>query len=200
MPTDVLPNVDIPVISVVWTYDGLPAQQVERQITQFSEYSLTNNVADLERVESQSFDGTSVIRVFLQPGTDVSAAMAQITAVSQTITRRMPPGTQPPIIVRYSASSVPILQIAFSSDTLGEAEIVDHVNQRVRTLLSTVAGSRLPFPMGGKARLISVDIDPDAAKTYGLSLFEIASAVGQQNLVLPTGNAKLGDREYRVTH
>lgn len=199
MPTDVLPSVDIPVISVVWTYDGLPALQVERQITQFSEYSLSNNVADLERIESQSFDGAGVIRVFLQPGTDVPAAMAQITAVSQTITRRMPPGTQPPIIIRYTASSVPILQIAFASDTLGEAEIADHVNQRVRTLLSTVAGTRMPFPMGGKGRLISVDVDPDKAKTYGLSAFEIASSVSLQNLVLPTGNAKLGDREYRVT-
>lgn len=198
-PTDVLPSVDIPVISVVWTYDGLPALQVERQITQFSEYSLSNNVANLERIESQSFDGASVIRVQLQPGTDLAEAMAQITAVSQAITRRMPPGTQPPIIVRYTASSVPILQIAFSSDSIAEAEIVDHVNQRVRTLLSTIQGARMPFPIGGKNRVITVDIDPNAAKTYRLSPFDIANTVSLQNLVLPTGNAKIGDREYRVT-
>jgi multidrug efflux pump subunit AcrB len=198
-PTDILPALDIPVISVVWTYEGLPAQQIERQITQFSEYSLSSNVADVARIESQSFDSTSVIRVFLQPTADPASAMAQITAASQAIVRRMPPGTQPPIILRYSASSVPILQISFTSDTLSESEIFDHVNQRVRTLVSTVRGTRLPLPMGGRARQITVDLDQDALKTHGLSPSEVAAAVSAQNLTLPTGNAKLGEREYRVS-
>ncbi|HSC85963.1 MAG TPA: efflux RND transporter permease subunit, partial [Polyangiaceae bacterium] len=187
-PTDILPALDAPVVSVVWTYEGLPALQMERQITQFSEYSLSNNVGDVQRMESQSFDGTSVIRVYLQPEADLSAAMAQITAASQAIVRRMPPGTQPPIILRYSASSVPILQISFSSDTLSEEAIFDHVNQRVRTLLATVKGTRMPLPMGGRPRLISVDLDPDALKTFGLSPADVSAAVNTQNLTLPTGN------------
>ena len=198
-PTDILPALDIPVVSVVWTYDGLPAQQMERQITQFSEYSLSNNVADVARLESQSFDGVSVIRVFLQPNADVASAMAQATAASQAIVRRMPPGTQPPIILRYSASSVPILQISFTSETLSEAEIFDHVNQRVRTLIATVQGTRMPLPMGGRARQITVDLDQDALKMAGLQPNDVAIAISTQNLTLPTGNAKLGEREYRVS-
>ena len=148
-PTDILPDVDIPVISVVWTYGGLPAQQMEQQITQFSEYSLAGNVSDIKTMQSESFDGVSVIRLYLHPGADVAAAMAQVTAASQTILRRMPPNTIPPIILRYTASSVPILQLSFSSDTLTESEIYDHVNQRVRTMLSVVQGTRFPLPSGG---------------------------------------------------
>src|SRR5689334_18334201 len=122
-PTDILPEVDIPVISVVWTYSGLPAPQMEQQITQFSEYSLSGNVSDIKNITSETFDGISVIRLYLHPGADVAASMAQATAASQTIVRRMPPGTIPPIILRYTASSVPILQLAFTSDTLTEAEV-----------------------------------------------------------------------------
>ncbi|WP_338868563.1 efflux RND transporter permease subunit [Myxococcus stipitatus] len=198
-PTDILPEVDLPVISVVWTYEGLPAQQIERQITQFSEYSLANNVANLARQESQSFDGVSVGRLYLHPGADVAEAMAQVTASSQSITRRMPPGTQPPIILRYSASSVPILQLSFSSETLTESQIYDHVNQRVRPLLGTVQGSRIPQLTGGKPRQITVDLDLEALKAHGLSPHDAASAVSAQNLVLPTGSIKMGAHEYRVT-
>jgi multidrug efflux pump subunit AcrB len=198
-PTDILPEVDIPVISVVWTYGGLPAQQMERQITQFSEYSLSGNVGDVKSIQSESFDGVSVIRLFLQPDADVASAMAQIAAVSQTIVRRMPPNTVPPIIVRYTASSVPILQLAFSSETLGEAEIFDHVNQRVRTMLSVVRGTRFPLPMGGKTRQIAVDLDLAALRAQGLSPNDVSLAVSAQNLTLPTGSAKIDDREYRVS-
>lgn len=198
-PTDILPALNAPVISVVWTYDGLPAQEMERQITQFSEYSLSSNVGDIQRLESQSFDGTSVIRVFLQPEADLPSSMAQITAASQTIVRRMPPGTQPPIILRYTASSVPIMQVAFSSESLSEEAIFDHVNQRVRTMLGAIRGTRMPLPMGGRARLINVDLDPDALKAHGLSASDVAAAVSVQNFTLPTGNAKIGDKEYRVS-
>lgn len=199
MPTDVLPEVDIPVISVVWTYTGLPAQQMEQQITLFSEYSLSGNVSDIQNIQSDSFDGVSVIRLFLHPGADVAAAMAQVTAASQTIVRRMPPGIVPPLILRYSASSVPILQIAFSSDTLSESEIFDHVNQRVRTMLSVVRGTRFPLPSGGKARQIAVDLDPAALRAHGISAADVSAAISQQNLTLPTGAAKIGDREYRIS-
>jgi multidrug efflux pump subunit AcrB len=198
-PTDILPPLDVPVISVVWTYDGLSAQEVERQITQFSEYSLAGNVSDIQRLESQSFDGTGVIRIFLQPNADMAAAMAQITAASQAIVRRMPPGTQPPIVLRYSASSVPIMQLAFASNTLSEEAIFDHVNQRVRTMLGTIRGTRMPAPMGGRARLISVDLDPQKLKAHGLSAAEVSNAVSFQNFTLPTGNAKIGEKEYRIS-
>lgn len=198
-PTDVLPEVDIPVISVVWTYTGLPAEQMERQVTQFSEYSLSGNVSDIQNIQSESFDGVSVIRLFLHPDADVAAAMAQVTAASQTIVRRMPPGIVPPLILRYSASSVPILQLAFSSDTLSEAEIFDHVNQRVRTMLSVVRGTRFPLPSGGKARQIAVDLDPAAMRAHGVSPADVSAAISAQNLTLPTGAAKIGEREYRIS-
>ena len=198
-PTDVLPEVDIPVISVVWTYTGLPAQQMEQQITQFSEYSLSGNVSDIADIRSDSFDGVSVIRLFLHPGADVAAAMAQVTAASQTIVRRMPPGIVPPLILRYSASSVPILQLAFSSDTLSEAEIFDHVNQRVRTMLSVVRGTRFPLPSGGKARQIAVDLDLAAMQAHGVAPNDVSAAISAQNLTLPTGAAKIGEREYRIS-
>jgi multidrug efflux pump subunit AcrB len=198
-PTDIFPSIDIPVISVVWTYTGLPAQQMERQITQFSEYALSGNVSDIKSMESQSFDGLSIIKVYLQPNADVASSMAAVTAISQTIIRRMPPGTQPPIIVRYSASSVPILQLAFRSETLSEAEIYDHVNQRVRTALSVVQGTRFPLPAGGRARQVSVDLDLDALRSQGLSPNDVNLAVTAQNLTLPTGSAKIFDREYRVS-
>ena len=198
-PTDILPEVDQTVIAVVWTYGGLPAKQMERQITQFSEYSLSGNVADVKAIQSDSYDGVSVIRLSMQPGADVPTAMAQVTAVSQTIVRRMPPNTIPPIILKYSASSVPILQLAFSSDTLTEAEIFDHVNQRVRTMLSVVRGTRFPLPSGGKARQISVDLDLGALRAQGLSPSDVSLAVGAQNLTLPTGTTKIDDRELRVS-
>jgi multidrug efflux pump subunit AcrB len=198
-PTDVLPEVDIPVISVVWTYTGLPAQQMEQQVTLFSEYSLSGNVSDIQTIQSESFDGVSVIRLFLHPDADVPAAMAQVTAASQTIVRRMPPGIVPPLILRYTASSVPILQIAFSSDTLSEAEIFDHVNQRVRTMLSVIQGTRFPLPSGGKQRQIAVDLDPAAMRAHGVTPADVSSTIAAQNLTLPTGAAKIGEREYRIS-
>jgi multidrug efflux pump subunit AcrB len=198
-PTDLFPAVDIPVINVVWTYQGLSAQQMEQQITLFSEFSLSGNVTGIKKLESNSFDGVSVIRLTLHEGEDVAAATAQVTAVSQTILRRMPAGTQPPIVVRSSATSVPILQLAVSSETLGEAEIYDFVNLRVRSLFSSVRGTRFPLPMGGKVRQIVVDVDPEQLKARGLSANDVAFAVAQQNLTLPTGTAKLGDTEFRVS-
>ncbi|PZR07431.1 MAG: RND transporter [Archangium gephyra] len=198
-PTDLFPNVDIPVINAVWSYQGLSAQQMEQQITLFSEFSLAGNVSGIKKIESTSFDGVAVIRMELHEGEDVGAATAQVTAASQTILRRMPPGTQPPVIVRSSATSVPILQIAATSDTASEAEIFDFVNLRVRSAMSAVRGTRFPLPMGGKTRQIVVDVEPEQLKARGLSVNEVATAVAQQNLTLPTGSAKLGDTEFRVS-
>ncbi len=198
-PTDIFPAVDIPIISVVWTYTGLSAQQMEQQITLFSEFSLSGNVNGIRSIESTSFDGASVIRLFLHEGEDVATATAQVTAVSQTIIRRMPPGTQPPFIIRSSATSVPIIQLAITSDTLGEAEIFDYTNLRLRSVLSSVHGTRFPLPMGGKARQIVVDLDPDALRARGLSASDVANAVALQNLTLPSGSAKIGNTEFRVS-
>lgn len=198
-PTDLFPNVDIPVINAVWSYQGLSAQQMEQQITLFSEFSLAGNVSGIKKIESTSFDGVAVIRMELHEGEDVGAATAQVTAASQTILRRMPPGTQPPVIVRSSATSVPILQIAATSDTASEAEIFDFVNLRVRSAMSAVRGTRFPLPMGGKTKQIVVDVEPEQLKARGLSVNEVANAVAQQNLTLPTGSAKLGDTEFRVS-
>ncbi len=198
-PKDIFPEIDIPVISVVWTYSGLPAQQMEQQIAQFSEFSLAGNIAGIRTIETQSFDGIAAIKLYFHEGTDVAAAMAGVTAQCQTILRRMPPGTLPPIIVRYSATSVPILQLSFTSDTLSEAEIYDHVNRRVRASLSAVQGSRFPAPMGGRERLIAVDLDLEALRAHGLSPDDVNVAIASQNLTLPTGTTKLGDTEYRVS-
>jgi multidrug efflux pump subunit AcrB len=198
-PTDLFPAVDIPLINVVWTYGGLSAQQMEQQITLFSEFSLAGNVSGIARIDSTSFDGVSVVRLTLHEGEDVAAATAQVAAVSQTILRRMPPGTQPPIMVRSSATSVPILQIAVSSDTLSEAEIYDFTNLRARSLFSSVRGTRFPLPMGGRVRQIVVDVDPEALKARGASVNDVAFAIAQQNLILPTGSAKIGDTEFRVS-
>jgi multidrug efflux pump subunit AcrB len=198
-PTDIFPAIDIPILSVVWSYQGLPAQQMEQQITQFSEYTISGNVSNVRSIESQTFDGVSVVRVGLQPGASVPAAIAEITAASQSIVRRMPPGTTPPVILRYSASSVPVIQITFSSDSLSESEIFDHVNQRVRTMLSVVRGTRFPLPMGGKTRQISVDLDLAALRELGLAPQDVALAISAQNLTLPTGSAKIGETEFRVS-
>lgn len=198
-PTDIFPTVDIPVINVVWTYGGLSARQMEQQITQFSEYSLAGNVEGIRTLESQSFDGVSIIRLYLHPGTEISTATSQVTAISQTILRRMPPGTQPPVIVRYNASSVPIMQIAFSSDTMSEAEVYDYVNLRVRSQLSAIRGVRFPLPMGGRVRQTVVDLDPEALRARGIAPSDVSLAIAQQNLTLPTGSAKIGATEFRVS-
>lgn len=198
-PTDIFPTVDIPVINVVWTYGGLSARQMEQQITQFSEYSLAGNVEGIRKIESQSFDGVTLIRLYLHAGTDTATATSQVTAISQTILRRMPPGTQPPVIVRYNASSVPIMQIAFSSDTMSEAEVYDYVNLRVRSQLSAIRGARFPLPMGGRQRQTVVDLDPEALRARGVSPYDVSFAIAQQNLTLPTGSAKIGETEFRVS-
>lgn len=198
IPTDIFPKIDIPVITVVWTYGGMPSAQMEQQLTQFSEFSLSGNVEDVRHLESQTFDGAAVIKLYFHEGVDVAAATAQVTAISQTILRRMPIGTQPPVIVRYNASSVPILQFSFTSDTLSESEIYEHVNRRVRSAFSAVRGTRFPLPSGGRDRLITVDLDPDALRAYGLSLNDVNQAISTQNLTLPTGTIKLGETEYKI--
>jgi len=197
-PVDIFPDINIPVISVIWTYNGMSAEEFERRITIYSEYSLSANVKDVKSIESQTLDGVGVIRLFFHPGANVESAMAQTTAVSQAILRRMPPGVQPPIVLRYTASSVPIIQLALSSKTLTESELYDYGIFRIRQALAVVQGTTLPAPYGGKVRQIMIDIDPMALQSKGLSARDVNDAINAQNLALPSGKAKIGDTDFRV--
>ena len=198
MPTDIFPEVDIPVISVIWNYGGLQPQEMEKRIVNNFERFLTTIVNDIEHVESQTLTGISVIKIFLQPGASVEAATAQVTAVAQTAVRSMPPGTVPPLIIRYSASNVPILQVAMQSETLSEQQLFDYAINFVRADLVTVRGVQIPYPYGGKQRQIMVDIDPLRLYAWGLSPRDVQTAIGTQNVILPAGTAKMGANEYPV--
>src|SRR3954447_8067822 len=198
-PTDIFPNIDIPVISIVWTYNGMSTEEMERHITTFSEFSTSFAVSNIKTIESQTTNGVAVIKVYFQPDVDISAATAQVTGVAQTILRRMPPGTTPPFIVRYNAGSVPILQMSLSSDRHSEAELYDYGIYRMRQQLAVVQGTTFPLPYGGSSRQISVDLDPQKLLAYGVAPQEVNAAINAQNLILPTGTAKVGGREYTVS-
>jgi len=197
-PTDIFPDINIPVISLVWTYSGLQPQEMEQRITSNVERGITTLVNDVEHIESQSLNGFAVIKVFFQPGANVQTALAQTAAISQTFLRFLPPGTTPPLVIIYSASTVPVLQIGLTSDQLSEQQVFDYGNNFIRTQLATVQGAAIPFPYGGKQRLVSVDIDMNALQAKGLSPLDIVNAVNAQNLILPTGTAKLASLEYNV--
>ncbi|GAB4043331.1 efflux RND transporter permease subunit [Spirosoma litoris] len=198
MPTDIFPRINIPVVSVIWGYTGLSTNEMEKMITNFSETSLINNVSDIQRLESQTYNGTAVLKIFFQPSVKIEEALAQVTAISQTILVRMPPGTQPPLIVRYNATDVPVLQLGLSSDSLTEAQITDYAQTRVRPQISTVPGSRLSQAFGGKTRQIAVDLEPDQLIAYNVTPEEVTNAVSAQNLTLPGGSLRLAEREYNV--
>jgi multidrug efflux pump subunit AcrB len=198
-PTDIFPEIDIPVVTVVWQYSGLSADQMAKQITTFSEYTISSAVDNVKNIESQTLAGVAVIRIFFQPNVRIDSSIAQVTAVSQTILRRMPPGTQPPFIIRYNASSVPILQLALGSKNLSEAQLYDYGIYRVRQAIAPVRGATLPLPYGGKPRQIMVDLDPQALLAKGLSPLDVGNAVNAQNLTLPSGSSKIGEREFTVT-
>ena len=197
-PTDIFPNIDIPVVSVIWNYKGLSTRDMETQMTIFSEYTISSVVSDVKNIESQTLNGVAVIKIYFHPTVKIDAAIAQVTAVSQTILRRMPPGTQPPFIIRYNASNVPILQLSLSSKTMSEAELYDYGIYRIRQQISVVQGVTLPLPYGGKPRQIMVDLDPDALLANGLSAQDINTAVTAQNFTLPTGTAKIGETDYTI--
>ncbi|PYU52800.1 MAG: RND transporter [Acidobacteria bacterium] len=197
-PVDIFPDINIPVISLVWTYNGLQPQEMEQRITSNVERGVTTLVSDVEHIESQSLNGIAVIKVFFQPGANIQTALAQTAAISQTFLRFLPPGTTPPLVIIYSASTVPVIQIGLTSDTLSEQQLFDFGNYFIRTQLATVPGAATPFPYGGKQRVVSVDINPTALQAKGLSAVDIVNAVNAQNLILPTGTAKLGTLEYNV--
>jgi multidrug efflux pump subunit AcrB len=198
MPTDILPEIDIPVIAVVWQYAGLPAEEMEQRFTSNYERALTTTVNDIEHIESQSLAGIAVVKVFFQPGAKIEAATAQVTAISQTVIRQMPPGATPPLVIRYSASNVPIVQIGLQSESLPEQQIFDLGANFLRTGLATVQGAQIPWPYGGKMRAIVVDLDLEKLHAHGLTPVDVSNAVNAQNLVLPAGTAKIGETEYGV--
>ncbi|MEX2027169.1 MAG: efflux RND transporter permease subunit, partial [Pirellulaceae bacterium] len=199
MRTDIFPEIDIPVVTVIWTYKGMDASEVERRITTYSEYAISSNVNDIKRMESQTLNGVAVIKIYFHPGVEIGTALSQVTSVSQAIRAVMPPGIQPPIIVRFNASSVPIMQIGLSSDTLSEEEVYDYGLYILRTQLSTVPGLTMPTPYGGRERQVMVDLDPRLLQAKGISPKEVADAISAYNLAAPTGVARIDTHEYPVT-
>jgi multidrug efflux pump subunit AcrB len=195
---DIFPGINIPVVASIWTYTGLPPDDMANRIVLFTERTAQTTVNDIEHTESVSLNGMSVIKYFFQPKVDERLAYAQIAAVSQTNLKFMPPGVTPPFVLAYDASTVPILQLALSSPALSEAEIVDIGNSIVRTQLSTVSGAALPFPYGGKQRQVQVDLDPAALRAHGLTAQDVTHAISQQNLIVPAGTQKVGSLEYFV--
>ena len=197
-PTDIFPDIRIPVVAVIWRYTGLSPEEMATRLVLGSERNAQTTVNDVAHTESQSLSGTAVVKYFFQPGVKEEMSFAQITGVSQTALRQAPPGTTPPFILAYNASSVPILQLALSSPSLSEAELFDLGNNIIRTGLATVNGASMPYPYGGLQRQVQVDLDPDALRAQGLSGNDVTAAIGSQNLILPAGTQKIGDREYFV--
>ncbi|HEV7632680.1 MAG TPA: efflux RND transporter permease subunit [Steroidobacteraceae bacterium] len=198
MPTDIFPDIRIPVIAVTFQYAGLAPDEMAGRITSNIERFVTTIVNDVEHVESQTYPGVTVIKVFFQPGVDINLAMAQMTAYGQANLRQMPPGTTPPLVLKYSASSVPIIQLALSSQKHTESQVFDFGNQIIRGQVATIAGAGVPYPFGGAARQVQVDLRPDALRSHGLSAVDVNNAIGNQNLTLPAGTQKVGETEYTV--
>ena len=198
-PTDIFPSIDIPVVSIIWTYDGLLPEDMANRIVSITERALTTTVDNIEHIESQSLYGTAVVKVFLQPTANVQQGIAQITAISQTQLKQLPAGTTPPLILAYSASSVPVLQLALSGQNLSEQQVNDYALNFIRTQLITVPGASVPHPYGGKQRQVQVDLNTTALQSKGLSALDVVNAISLQNLILPTGTAKIGSKEYDVS-
>src|SRR6202051_3491989 len=197
-PTDIFPNSNIPVVSIIWTYNGLVPQDMDARILNVTERALTTTVDNIEHIESQSLYGIGVVKVFLQPTANLQQGIAQITAVSQTQLKQLPAGTTPPLIISYSASTVPILQLALSGQGLSQSQLNDYGLNFVRTQLITVPGASVPYPYGGTQRQVMVDLDLSALQSKGLSAIDVINAISAQNLILPTGTAKIGPTEYDV--
>src|ERR1700722_15340763 len=190
-PTDIFPNINIPVVSVIWNYTGLSPENMANRIVVGYERTLTTTVNDIQHIESQSLNGIAVIKIFFQPNVQIAAAVAQVTAISQTAVRQLPPGTTPPLVIQYNASTVPILQLALSGQGLSEQQLGDLGQTFVRTALVTIPGAAIPYPYGGKQRQVEVDLNPTQLQARGLSPVDIVNTIGAQNLILPAGTAKI---------
>jgi multidrug efflux pump subunit AcrB len=198
MPTDIFPEINIPVVTVIWQETGLSTPEMEQRVTTYSQYSISSNVNGIKDMEAQTLDGLSVQKIYFQPDVNLDLAIAQIVAATNSIRALLPPGIQPPVVVQYNASSVPVLQVSLSSDTLNEQQLYDYGIYRVRQQLAPIPGVTLPTPAGGKYRQIMVDIDPNKLLARGLTPLDVVNAVNAQNLTLPSGTAKIGDKQYVV--
>src|ERR1700741_593630 len=198
MPEDIFPEIDIPVVSVIWQYTGLSVPEMEQRITTYSQYSISANVTGIKNMEAQTLNGISVVKIYFQPDFSLDLAISQIVSASDLVRAVMPAGTQPPIIVKYVASSVPVLQLSLSSDRLSEQQLYDYGLYNLRQQLAPVQGVTFPAPDGGKYRQILVDIDPLKLQARGLTPTDVVNAVNAQNLTLPSGLAKIGDTQYTV--
>ena len=198
MPTDIFPEINIPVVTVIWTYTGLSTPEMEQRVTTYSEFSISSSVNGIKNIESQTLNGISVQKIYFQPDVNIDLAIAQIVSGTNAVRGIMPPGSRPPIVVQYNASSVPVLQISLSSDNLNEQQLYDYGIYRLRQRLAPIHGVTLPTPAGGKYRQIMVDLDPAKLQAKGLTPLDIVNAVNAQNLTLPSGTAKIGDTQYAV--
>src|SRR6201996_3455001 len=198
MPEDIFPEINIPVVSVIWQYTGLSVPEMEQRVTTYSQYSISANVTGIKNMEAQTLNGISVQKIYFQPNVNLDLAIAQIVAATNAIRALMPAGIQPPIVVQYNASSVPVLQLSLSSNRLNEQQLYDYGYYNLRQQLAPVPGVTFPTPDGGKYRQIMVDIDPLKLKARGLTPQDIVNAVNAQNLTLPSGLAKIGDTQYTV--
>jgi multidrug efflux pump subunit AcrB len=198
MPTDIFPNINIPVVSVVWQYTGLSAEEMANRIISNSERGMTTTVNDIEHIESQSLNGIGVIKIYFQPHVNIGSAVAEVTAISQVQLRTLPPGTTPPFIIQYNASSVPVLQLGLSGEGLSEQQLNDYGQNIIRTRLATVEGASIPFPYGGKQRQIQLDLNLQALQAKGLSPSDVVNAISAQNLIAPSGTMKVGNYEYAI--
>ena len=197
-PTDIFPDIRIPVIAAVWTYRGLPPEDMAGRVIYYYERQLSTAVNDIDHVESQSLSGIGIVKIFFRPGVDIRTATAQVTSISQTVLKQMPPGITPPLILNYNASTVPILQLALSSGQLSEQKIFDTGQNFIRPALASVQGTAIPSPYGGKERQIQIDLDPTALQARQLSASDVGAALAAQNLIIPAGTAKIGQYEYNV--
>ena len=197
-PVDIFPNIDIPVVSVLWQYTGLSPEEMSDRIVYNYERSLTTTVNDIEHIESQSLSGRAIVKIFFQPGVNIGDAIAQVTAISQSSVHSMPPGTLPPFIIQYNASTVPILQLGHFGPGLSEQELGDLSQNFLRVGLITIPGIAVPYPYGGKQRQVQVDLNTQAMQAKGLSPVDVVNAIDDQNLILPAGTAKIGNYEYQV--
>src|ERR1700734_2047757 len=198
MPMDIFPEINIPVVTIVWQYTGLSTPEMEQRVTTYSQYALSSSVNGIQDIEAQTLNGISVQKIFFQPDVNLDLAIAQIVSATNFIRVLMPPGIQAPVVVQYNASSVPVLQVGLSSDTLNEQQLYDYGIYRLRQQLAPIHGVTLPTPAGGKYRQIMVDIDPLKLQAKGLTPTDVVNAVNAQNLTLPSGLAKIGDTQYTV--
>ncbi|MGA9090919.1 MAG: efflux RND transporter permease subunit, partial [Bradyrhizobium sp.] len=198
-PTDIFPNINVPVVSVVWTYTGLLPNDMSGRVIYYYERTLSAQVGDIEHIESQSLSGYGVVKIFFQKGVNIRTALAQVTAASQTVLKLLPPGITPPYVLSYNAATVPILQLALSSKTLPQMKLFDIGQNFIRPQLATVQGAAVPSPYGGKILQVQVDLDQQAMQSHGVSAEDVVNAVSAQNLILPAGDQKIGKFDWNVS-